>query len=101
MRSGFTRGLFVGTVVGSVASILVDPKNRDKAKDWINQGGQLFKRAGDKINAADDFVDASREMLCEDQAELQMSMNIREDDPVARRMAFLERRLEELEQREV
>lgn len=98
MKSGFTRGLFVGAVVGSVASILVDPNSREKAKDLISQGGRKLRRAGEEMDAAENIIEESRVMLCDEDT---MNTGDLGDASLAQKMATLEKRLEELELKRV
>lgn len=99
MRNGFVRGMLVGTVVGAASSFLMNPRHREKAREMIEQGGQLIKGAEDNIVTAGSFIEKSRHLF-QDEPQME-SMVQTETGGITDRVALLEKRLEELEHKGV
>lgn len=102
MKNGFVRGMMIGTVVGAVSSLLLNPHNREKAREVINQGTEYFRGAEDTLSSAGSWLEKSRHLFQGEEQEPDTTiLQTETKDPMAERVAFLERRLEELEHKGV
>ncbi|AZR73628.1 hypothetical protein BBF96_09655 [Anoxybacter fermentans] len=97
MRGGFFRGLIVGTVIGTISGMLMGPEYRDRAREFFNQGGHMLKRAQEGLETANNLINRGRQILQPEKSETGEDGK----ENIARRVAVLEKRLEELSQKGV
>lgn len=107
MKGGFLKGVIVGTVLGTMSSMLIDPNNRQKAKSFVDRGGQILQSAQAKFETAESWIDKGRNLFQNNgQANEAEEKNSQINDPdgkenITERVAILEKRLEELSQKGV
>lgn len=111
MRGGFLKGVIVGTVIGSMSSMLLDPNYRQKAMGFVDQGGQMLQSAQSRFKTAESWINKGRNLFQNnDQSSNQipgdggsnsLSINAEDNgiDNITNRVATLEKRLEELSQK--
>ncbi len=114
MRGGFFRGMIIGTVVGTVSGMLIDPEYRQKARNLMNHSGDMFSKVQEGVGVAESWMDRGRQLLHRenqptDQTEYHSEMDLNYQtgstkdneggkENIDRRVAILEQRLEELSQ---
>lgn len=112
MKAGFLKGVIVGTVLGTMSSMLIDPNNRQKAKSFVDRGGQILQSAQAKFETAESWIDKGRNLFQnngqanEVEEKNSQSSDCQIYDPdgkenITERVAILEKRLEELSQKGV
>ena len=114
MRGGFLKGVIVGTVIGSMSSMLLDPNYRQKAMGFVDQGGQMLQSAQSRFKTAESWINKGRNLfqnneqssdqILGDGGSHGIQINSPEDDGIeniTQRVAILEKRLEELGQKEI
>ncbi|MCK4260221.1 MAG: hypothetical protein KAX49_14680 [Halanaerobiales bacterium] len=98
--SGFVRGLFVGTVIGTVSSMVMRSDYRNKAKEWIRQGGQMLEFAEEGLGTMGNMVHQGQNMFKEkvspQMSEMKETFQMGKEK-INQRVEVLEKRLEELE----
>lgn len=97
MRNGFVRGMLVGTVVGAASSLLMNPRRREKAREMIDQSGGLLRSAEENL-MSNNWIEKSRQLFQKEDEQLASLGGITADSGcIDQRVAFLEKRLEEIE----
>lgn len=100
MKNGFLRGIFIGSVMGAAATMLIKPETRERAKEVLNQGSQLLKGAEENLVNTTNWIEKSRHLFQDDEPLEEAGLDGSKEN-IDNRVAFLERRLEELEHRGV
>lgn len=97
MKNGFVRGVLVGTAVAVASRYILNPRYREKAREVIEEGGQVLRGAEDQIVSTGNWIEKGRQLFQMEDRSTAESMEGKVPEDITDRVAVLEKRLEELE----